>query len=133
MINEDKLLALKEYFLEGGSTEPEDVAAQLITKKQSVVDEYVEALKQRFPEDFPGAEVDEEIEYEYKLREDTGLLVKLELVKQKGNKLIFAKMIPKDLVEIVVGGKRQVVDLLELRQDPAKNAKLIAAAELAKG
>jgi hypothetical protein len=138
-ISSKKLAELHQYFINEGSTEPEDVAAQLGTEDEAEVNAYVEALKAKYPEVYGGEVPEEPLQY-FLIDNDTGLTKELELVKQKGAKRFFEVIEPKDIVEIVVGGERIEVDLIKLRKkapgDKLGNhlvSTLILAAELAKG
>lgn len=59
-ISNKKLEALREYFIEGGSTEEADVMEQIGTEDADVMQVYIDTLRQRFPEDFGGDPVDAE-------------------------------------------------------------------------
>lgn len=154
-ISSKKLAELHQYFINEGSTEPEDVAAQLGTEDEAEVNAYVDALKAKYPEVYGGEEDTREIndpsrrvnqepsEYPityFLIDNDTGLTKELELIKQKGAKRFFEVIEPKDIVEIVVGGETIEVDLIKLRKKaPGEKlgnhlvSTLILAAELAKG
>ncbi len=148
MINNEKLESLRGYILGGGSTEEPDMLAQLETKKISVVDEYVAALKEKWPEEFGGVEKEEEepsrkapiVEldeeedpFSFWLKRYDNTLVELEKFRNKNNKIIFVVKEPKDEVEIIVAGKSVTVDLIKLNKDPSANSRIIIAAEVAKG
>lgn len=145
MTNKTKLAALREYFIDGGSTEEADVMEFLDTTSVEVVDEYAAALKKKYPEDFP-SEQDPSFtgettfaEAAFYLKSD-GLLKELSLVKVKGGRTILEIKEPKDLVTILVKGQPVEVDLLKLRRmDLSETVHgvavglLIGLAELAKG
>lgn len=63
-IDPAKLDALHEYIQAGGSTEQPDVAKQLGVKKTdtATVDAYVDALKEKFPDDYGDPEPEGEVE-----------------------------------------------------------------------
>lgn len=146
-IDKKKLADLHTYFKSGGSTDAEDVMAHLETEDESVMDAYIDALKEKYPTIY-GAEAPEEEEEEQEESEDQSYtyfcampdktLKELELVKDKGNKLIFAFKEPKDLVTVMLKGEPVEVDLIKLAKYPTDsthgilNSKLIELAELAR-
>lgn len=139
MTNKTKLAALRDYFIDGGSTEEADVMEFLETTSVEVVDEYAAALKKKYPEDFPSAEVEEIEEVSYFLKSD-GLLKELEIIKLKDGRTIFEIKEPKDLVTILIKGKPVEVDLFKLRKLSPETevhgvvvSLLIGLAEIAKG
>ena len=76
----------------------------------------------------------------YQLKDANGIIRDLELVRQKGNRIILALPVVTDIVTVLVHGVEELVDLEELRKlDPdslhlnVRVATLLAAAELAKG
>lgn len=141
-VSNKKLNALRDYFLEGGSQETEDVLKQLGTDDESVLDEYVVQLKAKWPKEFDPenyvapepvvVQEEEDVEYTFWLLEDS-ILKELEKTKEKNGKIIFITKEPHDYVDILVGGKVQTVDLIKLAKDPVANARLLMAGELAKG
>lgn len=145
-LSSKKLAELHQYFVNEGSTDPNDVAEFLETEDDSVVEAYVAALKKRYPDVYGSPEeVAEEATSTGKsayflIDDNTGLTKELELVKTKNGKLYLQVIEPKDIVEIVVGGETIEVDLIKLRKkspdDKIGNhlvSTLIVAAELAKG
>lgn len=132
-LSSKKLADLHEYFVNGGSTDFEDVAAKLGTEDEEVCTAYVDALKKKYPEIYGD-------EPKYLLVDEaTGLTKELELTKTKGNKHFLAVVEPKDIVEILVGGETLEVDLVKLRKRKGDErvgghlvSTLILAAELAK-
>lgn len=156
MTNKTKLAALRDYFVEGGSTEEADVMEFLDTTSTEVVDEYAAALKKKYPEDFPSDEVAAIAAVNYPSRDDMknlreavpttfflksdGLLKELEVLKQKDGRTIFEIKEPKDLVTILIKGQPVEVDLIKLRKmDSSESVHgiavglLLGLAELAKG
>lgn len=143
-LSSKKLAELHQYFVNEGSTDPNDVADFLETEDETVVEAYVDALKKRHPDVYgPGAEVAEEATEPVKyalIDPDTNLVKELEVVRQKGAKVFLSVIEPKDIVSIVVGGETIEVDLIKLRKknpvDKLGNhlvSTLLVAAELAKG
>ena len=141
-ISSKKIAELHEYFTNGGSTDPEDVATQLETESESVVEAYVNALKRRYPDVYGGEEEEQETPSEQFLLidQDTGLTKELEVLREKNGKIFLQIIEPKELVTIRVGGEEIEVDLVKLRKkDPSERvgphlvSTLIVAAELAKG
>lgn len=154
MTNKTKLAALRDYFVEGGSTEEADVMEFLDTTSTEVVDEYAAALKKKYPEDFPSDEIAAIAAVNYPSKDDMknlreastfflksdGLLKELEVLKQKDGRTIFEIKEPKDLVTILIKGQPVEVDLIKLRKiDSSESVHgiavglLIGLAELAKG
>lgn len=135
-ISTKKLNALREYFINEGSPEAEDVMAQLGITDEAVMDGYIAALKVKWPKDFDADYVEPEEtedEFTFWLLNDNNTLSEIEKTKEKNGKVIFSLKEPHEYVDIVVAGEVQNVDLIKLRKDPATNARLIAAAELAQG
>lgn len=114
MTNKTKLAALRDYFIDGGSTEETDVMEFLETTSVEVVDEYAAALKKKYPEDFPSAE--EPVAPTTHFLKSDGLLKELEIIKIKDGRVIFEVKEPKDLVTILIKGKPVEVDLFKLRK-----------------
>ncbi len=135
MINNEKLEALKDYILGGGSTEEAGMFEQLGTKKISVVDEYVAELRSKWPEQF-GAPVEVEEEAPattFWLMQEDKTLKELEIFKDKPSRVVFQLKEERDEVEIVIAGKLTKVDIIKLAKDPVTNGRKLVAAELAKG
>lgn len=120
-INPVKLKSLRKYFLEGGSTDAEDVLVFLGTDDEDLMDAYVAALRAKYPDEFPGdgdnddADEEDEVKPRFFLQ-DGALLKELELVKDKGEKVVFRILEPKELVDIIVAGTVRTVDLVQLRK-----------------
>lgn len=143
-ISSKKLAELHQYFVNEGSTDPDDVATFLETDNQDTVEAYVNALKRKYPDVYGSAEevaeeATEPVEYAL-IDPDTNLVKELEVVRQKGAKVFLSVVEPKDIVSIVVGGEQIEVDLIKLRKkNPVDKlgshlvSTLILAAELAKG
>ena len=139
-INSSKLTRLREYYLAGGNTDPEVVIEALALSGQEELEAYLESLRQKFPDEFPPLETEEEEEYAYFLKTDAGLMQELELVRNKKNVVVFVAKEPKDLVTIILKGKPVEVDLVKLRKLPAGSSeygtpveRLIELAEIARG
>lgn len=143
-ISSRKLAELHQYFVNEGSTDPNDIADFLGTEDETEVEAYVNALKAKYPDVYgSGEEVAEDVTEPVKyflIDNDNGITKELELVKDKGAKRFFEVIEPKEIVEIVVGGETIEVDLIKLRKkNPADKlgnhlvSTLILAAELAKG
>jgi hypothetical protein len=142
-ISSKKLADLHEYFTNGGSTDPEDVAAQLETEDEAYVEAYVNSLKRRYPDVYgdSGDGEGQEVTQQYFLIDlESGLTKELNCVREKGSKRYFETIEPKDLVTIRVGGEEIEVDLIKLRKKAPTDrmgnyavSTLILAAELAKG
>jgi hypothetical protein len=138
-ISSKKLAELHQYFVNEGSTDPNDVADFLGTEDEAEVEAYVNALKVKYPDVYGGEDTTEPVKY-FLIDNDTGLTKELELIKSKGAKQFFEVIEPKEIVEIVVGGETIEVDLIKLRKKPLGDklgshlvSTLILAAELAKG
>ena len=76
----------------------------------------------------------------YQLKDASGIIRELEVVRQKGNRVILTLPVATDTVTVLIKGVEELVDLEELRKlGPnelhlgVKVSTLIAAAELAKG
>jgi hypothetical protein len=142
-ISSKKLADLHEYFTNGGSTDPEDVAVQLETENEAVVEAYVNSLKRKYPDVYgdSGDGEGQEVTQQYFLIDlESGLTKELNCVREKGSKSYFEVVEPKELVTIRVGGEEIEVDLIKLRKKaptdklgPHLVSTLIVAAELAKG
>lgn len=147
-INSKKLTELHRYFVNDGSTEPDEIAKFLGTEDESVVESYVSALRQKYPEVYGEDEEDaQEATTTQKsptfyvlVDSDTGTAKELELLKVKGNKAFLGIVEPKDLVTVRIGGEDVEVDIIKLRKkDPSERigghlvSVLLTAAELAKG
>jgi hypothetical protein len=144
-INSSKLDDLHQYFVDGGSTETEDIADFLKGTKEDVT-AYVNALKKKHPDVYGSVPVEEVVEKENDtlsyslLDEETGLTKPLEVVRTKKSVCYLQVVEPKEIVKIIVGGEKIEVDLIKLRKrSPGDKigehlvGKLIAAAELAQG
>ena len=135
-VSTKKLVALRDFFLEGGSQETEDVLKQLGTDDESVLDEYIAELAKKWPKQFdqnyvePDAHVQEDVEYSFWLLEGS-IMKELEKKKEKGGKIIFVQKKERKLVDVIIAGKVTTVDLLELLENPVENSRKIMAAELA--
>ena len=131
-IDKSKLPALHEYFEDGGSTEEEDIAAFLGIK---ATPENLAAWKAAYEEFIkPPLPV-------VKLRDATGILVDLEVIKEKDGTIYVQYPVVKDLVTILIGGKEVTVDCENLRsRTPTETVlaygktaqQLLALAELAR-
>lgn len=155
--NKNKLADLRNYFLNGGSTEADDILAFLDTEDESVMTGYIAALKTTYPDDFGPkkkkaaaakapeiiAAVDPAFGNErprYFLKDAlTGLVTELEISKASLDKLTFVVKEPKELVNILLRGEITTIDLYQLNKlpDTAEHlgvpvAKLKQLAELAK-
>ena len=150
-INKNKLADLRDYFLNGGSTEADDILAFLATEDESVMRGYIAALKTTYPDDFgpkkkkaaakaPEPEPDPVIEQRFFLKDAiTGLVTELEISKEKLGKTTLVVKEPKELVNILLRGEITTIDLYQLNKlpDTAEHlgvpvAKLKQLAELAK-
>jgi hypothetical protein len=151
-INKNKLADLRDYFLNGGSTEADDILAFLATEDESVMTGYIAALKTTYPDDFgpkkkkpaaakaPEPEPDPVIEQRFFLKDAiTGLVTELEISKEKPGKTTLVVKEPKELVNILLRGEITTIDLYQLNKlpDTAEHlgvpvAKLKQLAELAK-
>ena len=139
-ISSKKLTELRDYYLAGKDTETDVVIETFGFSGTEEFEAYLEGLRQKFPNDFPALEAEEDQEYTYFLKTDAGLLQELEIFKNKKNVIVFAAKEPKDLVSILLRGKTVEVDLIKLRKLPdgatehgLPVARLIALAEIAKG
>jgi len=161
-IEEDKLVALHEYLVKGGSPEQIDVAKQIGADPDDVeeVDAYVEALKARWPDTYGDSEPESAAPAKkaakkvakavppvpaapsnatYRLRRPDGTVAALEVIASKNGTVVLEEPRPKDLVTLIVKGDTVTVDLIELRAgSPGRvlhgttAARLIEMAELAK-
>jgi hypothetical protein len=161
-IEEDKLVALHEYLVKGGSPEQIDVAKQIGADPDDVeeVDAYVEALKARWPDIYGDSEPEPAAPAKkaakkvakaappaaaapsaatYRLRRPDGTVAALEVIASKNGTVVLEEPRPKDLVTLIVKGDTVTVDLIELRAgSPGRvlhgttAARLIEMAELAK-
>lgn len=158
-IDKAKLTALHEYLVAGGSSEQEDVAAQLgvPADDETTTEAYVEALKAEWPAVYgepaapapapkPAAKkAAKQSKNEappimiYRLRRLDGTVTALEVVASRNGTVVLEEPRPKDEVEIILRGKPVVVDLIKLRGQRAGSmfldvpvAKVIEMAELAK-
>lgn len=155
-IDNNKLEALHQYLVKGGSAEQEDVAKQLGVDADDgdAVDAYVEALKAKWPDTYgepvapaPAAKkaakkvakVAEPAPATYRLRKPDGTVAALEVVVSKNGTVVLEEPRPKDLVTLIVKGQQVTVDLIELRNGSpdrvihgAAAYRLIEMAELAK-
>jgi hypothetical protein len=135
-IKSSKLNELRDYFLNGGSTDPDDVKAQLDTEDDDVMEAYVARLKTKWPEDFGGDIPEPELVYQ--LKDDNNILRDLEVVRQKDNRIILKVKEPTEIVNVLVKGEVVSVDLVQLRKFPTaetygvSNVRLLELAELAK-
>jgi hypothetical protein len=75
----------------------------------------------------------------YQLRDEFGVLRDLEILKEKNGRVILSLPVVRDLVDIVIKGKKVTVDLEQLRklppndlQDGVRVSTLIDAAEIAR-
>lgn len=150
--NKNKLADLRDYFLNGGSTEADDILAFLATEDESVMTSYIAALKKTYPDDFgpkkkkpaavkaPEPEPDPVIEQRFFLKDAlTGLVTELEISKASLDKLTLVVKEPKELVNILLRGEITTIDLYQLNKlpDTAEHlgvpvTKLKQLAELAK-
>lgn len=133
-INYPKLARLRDYALKGGSQEFEEVCNFLgidadDERSEDVVNAYVAELSVKYPEDFPpeedeGDDEDEGIDSpaeevgestliaEVLMLQD-GVLNPLEIVTQKGDRLVVQVPRQTDKVTLILRGKTVTVDLLE--------------------
>jgi hypothetical protein len=156
-IEEEKLVALHDYLVKGGSPEQIDVAKQIGADPDDVeeVDAYVDALKSRWPDIYGDSEPEPEPAAPakkaakkaakttppdtYRLRRPDGTVAALEVVASKNGTVILEEPRPKDMVTLIVKGNPVTVDLIELRAgSPGRvlhgvtAVRLIEMAELAK-
>lgn len=155
-IDNNKLEALHQYLVKGGSAEQEDVAKQLGVDADDgdAVDAYVEALKAKWPDTYgepvapaPAAKkaakkvakTAEPAPATYRLRKPDGTVAALEVVASKNGTVFLQEPRPTEPVEILLRGQRMTVDLIELRSKPEGSmfhdllvSKVIEIAELAK-
>jgi hypothetical protein len=160
-IEEEKLVALHDYLVKGGSPEQIDVAKQIGADPDDVeeVDAYVEALKARWPDIYGDSEPEPAAPAKkaakkvakaappaaapaaatYCLRRPDGTVAALEVIASKNGTVVLEEPRLKDLVTIIVKGETVTVDLIELRAgSPGRAlhgttaARLIEMAELAK-
>lgn len=117
-ISSKKLAEIRDYYLEGGDTDSEVVIEQFGLSGEEELAGYQIGLRQKYPNDFPDPAEEPEPEFSYFLKQDTGLLQELEVVKNKNGVLVFSVKEPKDLVTIMVKGKPVEVDLVKLRKLP---------------
>ena len=145
-IDDVKLEQLRDYFLNGGSSDAVDIMEHLETEDEAVVNAYVAALRKKYPADFdpdykePEPEVEEKEEFQFFYDNGDGLLVELEQVRSKNNKIYFKKLEPKELVDLIVRGQTVTVDLVQLaKKSPGATEhgvrvdQLIQLAKLAQG
>jgi hypothetical protein len=144
--NKNKLADLRDYFLNGGSTEADDILAFLDTEDESVMTGYIAALKTTYPDDFGPKKKKSKPENmhieepRFFLKDAlTGLVTELEVSKQKPGKTTLVVKEPKELVNILLRGEIKTIDLYQLNKlsDNAEHlgvpvAKLKQLAELAK-
>lgn len=139
-INSKKLAELRTYFLDGGSTDEEDVMSFLGTEDEGEMQAYIDALREKYPQDFGGdsEEAEEKSELSYQLKGENNVLHDLEVLKVKNGRVILQIKEPKDLVTLMIKGKPVEVDLIQLAKYPGDsphgvlNSKLLELAELAK-
>jgi hypothetical protein len=127
--NKNKLADLRDYFLNGGSTEADDILAFLDTEDESVMTGYIAALKTTYPDDFgpkkkkaaaKAPEPDPVVEEQRFFLKDalTGLVTELEVSKQKPGKTTLVVKEPKELVNILLRGEIKTIDLYQLNKLP---------------
>ena len=132
-LKKSKFDILFNHVEEGGEVN-NDIVAELLgldPEDTDTINAYIRKLNLSTPQEEP---------ISYQLRGADGILRDLELVKQKGNRVVLEVPVVRDFVDIVLKGKEVTVDLEELRKlSPdaihldVKVSTLIAAAELAKG
>ncbi len=143
-IDQKKLIDLRAYFSGGGSDDFDAVAAQIGTKDEQVVSDYVEALKEQWPEEFdpnyskpetvpppkpaakkaarnkpapsPAAQSAKRIV----LVGENNSLMDLELVRESESTVAYRIKREKELVKIILHGEVHEIDLIELREHAAK-------------
>lgn len=113
-IDEKKLLDLHQYFVkEKGSTEPEDVLKRLGTEDKEVMDAYVDALREKYPQIYPPKK---KVEEKYTVLLVEGNITReLEIVSISGEKIYVQEIVPTDFVTVKIGGKDVQIDLLNLQ------------------
>lgn len=157
--NKNKLADLRDYFLKGGSTETTDILEHLETEDEEIMQSYIAALKETYPDDFgpkkkkpkpaPEPEIvaavdpafgNEPLRFRYFLKDAlTGLVTELEVTKQSSDKMTLVVKEPKELANILLRGEITTIDLFQLNKlpDTAEHlgvpvAQLKQLAELAK-
>jgi len=69
-------------------------------------------------------------DYKFYLKNDDKTLTELEQFKEKGNEIFFVVKEPKELVEIILKGKKITVDLYQLRKELAQPIDGVSASEI---
>jgi hypothetical protein len=135
-LKKSKLEALLTHLTEGGDTSPNTISDVIGVEVEDTetISAYIAAAKKRLA---PAEKAEPAI---YQLKDEAGLLHTLEVVKQKGSRIILELPVVKDIVTVVIRGEKVPVDLEVLRKlDPNSFHRevlvstLIAVAELAKG
>ena len=137
-LKKSKIEALVKHITEGGDSDPNTIADVVGIDVEDT--ETLGAYIARAKKDLPSQAAEESAAPVYQLKDEAGLLHTLEVVKQKGNRIILAMPVVKDIVTVVLRGEKVQVDLEILRKlDPNSFYRevlvstLIAVAELAKG
>ena len=159
-IDKTKLAALHEHLQDGGDATSSGIKS--IVGADADVAAYGAALAEEWPSDYgdepepapaPAAKkakrkvakkkvtsVSGELEHIYV--DEFGVVHRLEVVKVTSDRVLLKKIIPKDLVEILIKGKAETIDLEVLRKLPGNSlvdpydtsaATLIMLGELSKG
>lgn len=153
-MTEQKVDALHQYFLDGGSDKAADVKAFLEVDDSETVSDIIDALKAKYPdapylqekkkgkkavaEDSPKPKPETTIIV--LLDPETGIGEELEITNTKGSKIYAQRKVPTEIVTIKIAGKDVEVDLIRLRKMKATEQlhgvpvnQLIMLADIAKG
>lgn len=135
-LKKSKLDAVIQHIKDGGSDDFESIATLVEVADEETVEAYVRKAKK----DMVGEAPVSDAPVLYQLRDSSGVLKDLGVVRQKGNLVILEHPVVRDMVTLLIKGGEETVDLEELRKlSPdalhlgVKVSTLIAAAELAKG
>lgn len=141
--------------IKGGGDDSLEVIADIvdidINEDEATVEAYVrkankdiaaaaEPVQEAPAKKAPARDIEKTEPVVYQLKDAFGVLRDLEVVRQKGNRIILMLPVATDIVTVLIKGVEELVDLEELRKLHAdelhlgvKVSTLIAAAELAKG
>lgn len=171
-IIKSKLASLRDYLLNGGSTELSEITEFLRIEDDNGVsaNAYLQRLREKYPEDFEDEDEDEEEQEEeeapveaapangktapepeapqpvvqtFALLDEDNVLHDLEVVKTTSKRVVLRRVVPRELVTVLVRREPVEVDLIYLNKLKENNPSakhlgvdvslLIALAEIAKG
>lgn len=137
-LKKSKLDALITHLKAGGDEDLETVAS--VTDVDIEDEDTLTAYFRKAKKDLAVADVPAPAEISYQLRDDSGVLRDLEVLRQKGGNVILQLPVFRDIVTIFIKGVDRSVDLEELRKLApeslhlgVKVSALLAAGELSKG